>query len=264
MFVPMSGELADLALLACGRCGGNTPLASVLSHLSGSLQTVLDEAFAIMEASERTPPGRVTLYGPFLGRSVLELTATALIARTDPFRALVLSEIQKKPVPADRRNSVAIQWSGDVLAKAKVPPDKLWSVDQDPATHTRALLGDYWEHLLWRPAFQRLADHPDTSCGGEWLRTLRRVPPEGIGADLRRRCVEAFSRCSKGVHHEFLVPVEKFNSPSDVVELLVEVLETATILAALASIADHVHFNSTIAEVATCAERIQSALDQLP
>ena len=87
----------------------------ILKHLSGSIEKIISELSDLSELSD----SKISLYGPYLGRSVLELSMTALLARLDPFRILVIKGRQAQPgYELNKPNSSAIRWQGDVIDKA--------------------------------------------------------------------------------------------------------------------------------------------------
>ena len=132
----------DLSKLACGDPSGNAELSAVLIHIGTMLDLVMDEVRSLHIAADK----RVTLFGPFLGRSLIELCVTALIARLDPFRVLLIREMQLRPgYTAGTRLKSAIQWQGDVLQE-KV--SDMWSAEKPAEKAGRALLGDYYGHLV--------------------------------------------------------------------------------------------------------------------
>ncbi len=144
-----------LAKLLCGNVvpdGGG--IDEVLSHLSASINNVVGE----LERLESLDPGQISLFAPFLGRSILELGCTALIARLDPFRVLLIKEYQQQPnyldSLMDKPNKSSIRWQGDVFAD-KVTD--IWA-DKSLQNPTRALLGDYYKALIWSANFDKLQD----------------------------------------------------------------------------------------------------------
>lgn len=143
---PVSNQSA-LAKLLCGNVvpdGGG--IDEVLSHLSVSIDNVVKELVTLQSLSDN----QISLFAPFLGRSILELGCTALIARLDLFRVLLLRECQKQPnYQIDKPNKCSIHWKGDVLAD-KVTD--IWA-DKSMQNPTRALLGDYYRTLIWSANF---------------------------------------------------------------------------------------------------------------
>ena len=117
-----------------------------------------------------------------MGRALLEVGLTAIIARLDPFRVLVLREMQLQPeFDVAIRRSTSVQWQGDIMSKPPPKKDaKLWSPDLSINELTRALLGDYYEHVFWRPAFIRLLDRVSEGAGGNWMDNLRLMDSDGF------------------------------------------------------------------------------------
>jgi hypothetical protein len=114
-----------LAKLLCGDLvsdGGSVD--EVLNHLSTSIDNVVEELVALLR-QESPNPNKISLFAPFLGRSLLELGCTAMIARLDPFKVLVIREYQNRhDYSKNKPNKSSIRWQGDVLADG-VP--NLWA-----------------------------------------------------------------------------------------------------------------------------------------
>lgn len=253
-------NLRVLRRLACGSHSSGSPLTEIVEHLGTSLETLVEEITLLSTASDAGASRRAVLYGPFIGRSILEVSLTALIARLDPFRVLTLRTIQMQPTYArERRTRAAIQWTGDIMAEGKV--DKLWVSERDFSEMTRALFGDYQDYVFWQPAFERFIDTVPQDRGGEWMRSLRRIPPEGFLASMRRRFGEAFSECSKGVHHELLIPPQNLFTRDSVLSLLQRILEMTAMLSAVFNMCDHVAFCVNADEVVSAVETLQQALN---
>jgi hypothetical protein len=87
----------EFAKLVCGASGSAGSFGGVTAHLSTSVKVVISEILKLPAES----PERIALFGPFLGRSVVELTYTALVGRLDPFRLLALREIQMEQTAGD-------------------------------------------------------------------------------------------------------------------------------------------------------------------
>ncbi|MBN8228535.1 hypothetical protein JYK02_13570 [Corallococcus macrosporus] len=231
-------------------------MAEIVGHLGSSLENLVDEVDALGAETDASATRRAVLYGPFLGRSIMEVALTALIARLDPFRVLTLRKIQlQSSYSKHRRTRAAIQWTGDVMAEEKI--DKLWTGERDFAGMTRALLGDYQDHVFWQPAFERFLDSVPEERGGEWVRTLRRVQPENFVASMRTRFGNAFSECSKGVHHELVIPSQNFFTRETVFELLQRVLEITAVISSVFNMCDHVAFCVGTDEVLAALEQMQ-------
>jgi hypothetical protein len=193
------------------------------------------------------------MFGPFLGRSLLEVAFTAILGRLDPFRVVILREMQLRPdYTPERRSQASIQWTGDIHAEKKV--DDLWRADRSVKDMTRALFGDYYEQIFWRGAFQRLVDSVPEDRGGEWMRELRRITPEGILPRLRLESARIYSACSKGVHHEFLIPPSNFY---DATTLLKDATELVARVALVANASKDMLFQLPSQEAIECFERLQ-------
>lgn len=161
--------------------------------------------------------GRVSMFGPFLGRSLLELSATALIGRLDPIRILVVRQIQAQP---DYDTSIpwkaSIRWQGDVLAAKKV--QNLWGDALEYEKITKALLGDYYDHLVWRPAVQQMLGV--AKGGGNWFAQLGAISPDSFVTRKRDEISRLYSSLSKGIHHEFVLPPGTLYDRATVVDLV--------------------------------------------
>ncbi len=105
----------DLGMLTCSVMqNGRGDLAEILRHLRGVIDLHWDELQWLLKLWEIL----IKTFGPFIGRSLTELTLTAHLARPDPFRVLYLREMQRQPgFDISFRRAASIQWHGDVLAK---------------------------------------------------------------------------------------------------------------------------------------------------
>jgi hypothetical protein len=193
-----------LAKLLCGDLvsdGGS--INEILNHLSTSIDNVVEEFVALLT---QEPPNsdQISLFAPFLGRSILELGCTAMIARLDPFRVLVIREYQNQhDYSKDKPNKSSIRWQGDVLAD-KVAD--LWA-DKSLQNPTRALLGDYYKKLIWFPNFNKLKDSIADVSGDEWIAALRMKEFEQFYNETLQDFSSLYSELSKGIHHELVIPL---------------------------------------------------------
>lgn len=197
---PASNQSA-LAKLLCGNLiADGEGINEVLSHLSASIDNVVQELVNL----ESLGPNQISLFAPFLGRSILELGCTALIARLDPFRVLLLREYQKQPdYKIDKPNKSSIRWQGDVLAE-KVT--NIWS-DKSMQNPTRALLGDYYKILIWSANFDKLLDATEDVSGDEWIEDLRKKDFNRFYNETLNELPNLYSELSKGIHHELVIPL---------------------------------------------------------
>ena len=164
----------------------HTAMVEVLANEVGSLRKEI-----VPSTHGTSGPTRFALFGPFACRSLLEVALTAILGRLDPFRVLVVREMQMRPDYApEKRSLVSIQWSGDIHAEKKV--DDLWKIDRNIKDMTRALLGDYYEHLFWR--------RPSRNCWTVFPPTAEATgcaTPSWRGANRRRGSV-SWPRSSSG------------------------------------------------------------------
>ena len=89
-------DLTDLAKLICGNdeienAENDCEILEILKHLKSVLKNVLEEIKVLGEETD----SRITLYGPFLVRTLLEVGVTALIGRLDPTRLLIVKRTQQ-------------------------------------------------------------------------------------------------------------------------------------------------------------------------
>lgn len=199
--------IPDYLALVFGTNGGASDnFSSVCAHLQTSLKNVLNEIIVLPSESEQ----RVALFGPLLGRAVLEITFTALVARIDPFRILALREIQIHASSLGyqylgERTNAAIQWTGDVRP-SETDPNDLWRLDRQFSKYSRSLFGATYGEVFWKDAFTTTIDALNASHQGVWFDELRNIQPESFLMRTRSECDRAYSALSKGVHQEFVVP----------------------------------------------------------
>jgi hypothetical protein len=193
---------SDLSLLLCGKptaLSSGSELGEILAHIKESMDYLMDQLSWLGEQDVR----HISMLGPFFGRSLLELATTALIGRLDPLRLLVVRKIQaqgnyKTGIPW----KASIRWTGDVIAEKKAPNP--WSETMDYKEMSRALLGEYYDHLLWRPAAQQMLGA--VTDQGVWLAELAANDMELFISRKRDEIGRLYSSLSKGIHHEFVMP----------------------------------------------------------
>lgn len=91
-------EQTDLGVLACGDPDflideTDCELAEILTHLRDCIDNVWGELIWLGNQE----PARVSSFGPFLGRTLLELGTTALVGRLDQ-RGSLLSSVPRSTV----------------------------------------------------------------------------------------------------------------------------------------------------------------------
>ena len=174
--------------LTCGSTSGTDSFSDILRHLKQNLNNVLEEIARLPTESD----DRVTLFGPLLGRSVLELSFTCIVGRLDPFRLLTLREFQMKAcssggVSLGSRSTSAFQWNGDVNPSEK-EPENLWEVDRPMSKVARSLLGKSYGDVFWKPAFNEILDAiTDTHCG-PWITEIQSIDPDSLVVRTRTDC----------------------------------------------------------------------------
>lgn len=185
---------------------------------------------------------------------------TSLIGRRDPFRILTLAEIQSQGHDlSSGRVAAAIQWTGDVLAGTRVR--NLWDSTKNAGDMTRALLGDYQDHIFWQPAFLRLSDHLASSGGtltyGDWTRRLLNTDPQGLVPQLRGLASETYSAASKGVHHEFVLSMAAYYDDATLEKLTEDALWLVATMAVVANFDESIAFALTPSRSMKCYEELQ-------
>lgn len=178
-------------------------LNAILRHLGSGIDRIGIELEELVRQRE-VAGERVALFVPYLGRALMEVSFTALLARLDPFRLLAVRRMQMS-VDYDPstlwRN--AIRWQGDIVATRQ---KDMWTATVDPKDVSRALFGDYYDELVWRPAFSNLADAAPLNGDSRWLSELLLVSPDSFCARKREAVGQLFSHLSKAVHFEAVTP----------------------------------------------------------
>lgn len=250
----------EFAKLVCGATDSACSFGGITNHLSASVKIVISEIQKLPTES----PDRIALFGPFLGRSVLELTYTALVGRLDPFRLLVLREIQMQQTAGDaaalgERCHAAIQWSGDVRPMKDGENQELWSLSKTMDKIQRSLFGKHYEQIYWIPAFTTLIDSFTDAQQGVWFDELRKITPESVTHRFRADSDRTYSSLSKGIHHEFVIPPEKFYSPETVFELLKDALRVSASSALVCHAISTCHYAIPLSEAMSLYDTVQKA-----
>jgi hypothetical protein len=232
-------ELKKLATLVCGGAEVDAAqvdceLSKILVHLRTILVSILDELSALGEQS----PERISLYGPFLTRSLLEVAVTALIGRLDPTRVLVVKRIQEHGnYDTSKAWTAAIRWQGDVLDKKA---GDLWTPDKSYKDMTKALFGDYYVELYWKTALVKIQD--PAFAGGGWLAAIRNKGIEEFAHSRRELVGKLYSESSKGIHSEFVVPPGSKYDKMTVANMAAKVIELLSELGFLANMLPHIAY----------------------
>lgn len=228
---------SDFSRLICGVPIGNSAVAKSLTHLTQTFDLIADELPPPHGKKASLSP----LYTPFLVRSLLEVSFTALVARADPFRILTIAGAQShSQYDPSSPVGLAFRWQGDVLSDGK---SEAWNPKLKPEQISRALLGDYQEQVLWRPAFQLFLDHANgVQKPKEWTAQMLKYGLVGFLPSLRSLASSVFSRASKGIHHEFVIPATSYYDPSSLQDLLDDCVQAVASLAVVASFCEHLAF----------------------
>tara|TARA_B100000700_G_scaffold105725_1_gene119417 strand:+ start:265 stop:1020 length:756 start_codon:yes stop_codon:yes gene_type:complete len=221
--------------LICGSdFDASKEIDKILLHLQTSLKTVTHELIELQSGSD----GRLGLYGPYLGRSILELSMTAIIARMDPFKILLMKGKQEQPgYDLGKPHSSAIRWQGDVVDKNVAD---LWA-DSSLKNPTRSIFGAYQVHLSLKKSVELVIDEGDENSMGEWYLRLSSTPPEGTIGSIKSLLNNSYSSLSKGIHHELLVPPESILDRDTVISILNETLYVAASTGLLVSLIPHAY-----------------------
>lgn len=242
----------DLALLLCGKeSADKAPIDEVLDHIAEGVSAVFDEIKELKNQDDR----HVMLYGPFLGRSILEIGCTSIIARLDPFRILLLRERQKQPsFSIDKPHKSSIRWQGDVMSE-KV--GNLWD-ERSLQNPTRALLGDYFAELIWNKNINTVLDSIDSTRTGSWFDQLRQFDSASLCAKIRGSLANLYSSLSKGIHHELVIPMTSSFDRSTVVELINDSVYNVASLGLITHAVKHSYNCAEIITMIECYNRLQS------
>lgn len=222
-----------LSKLLCGDIvSDGDGINEVLNHLSMSIDNVVEELMQL----ESLKSNQISLFAPFLGRSILELGCTAIIARLDPFRVLVLRKYQQQPTyQIDKPNKSSIRWQGDVFAAAG---KDIWS-DTSLQNPTRALLGNYYKELIWSDNFDKLLDAIKDVSGDQWISDLRKKKFSQFYDETSKEFSSAYSEFSKGIHHEFVIPLSSTFDLVTIRLLIEKTIRNIATLGLFVSVVDH-------------------------
>lgn len=243
--------MADLKKLATLVCGGDEvdaaqadcEVSKILLHLRTIFVSILDELDVLGVQS----PERISLYGPFLTRSLLEVAVTALIGRIDPTRVLVVKRVQEHGnYDTTKAWNAAIRWQGDVLDK-KV--GDLWTPEKSYKEMTKALFGDYYVELYWKTALAKIQD--PALVGGGWLAAIRSKTIEEFAHSRRELVGKLYSESSKGIHSEFVVPPGSKYDKMTVANMAARVIEVLSELGLLVNLLPHIAY--TLPKTDACA-----------
>lgn len=263
----------SLRELCCGNSASEGRLNDVLSILGNVITRYGAKSLSIIK--DGSDEDKVT-YGCFIARKLLESASSAILARIDPSRFLILQEYQQRAgagYKAHERHPAAIAWSGDII------PDKasnnVWTTESSPDKFVRSLLGGHLAEVVWPKAIERFALDQSERPTGFWLEELSNIyerkcqqddhqSASGQGAEeadptpkspstqarvsigaqvlgvLRSRTQDNYSALSKGVHLEFVVDETVVLDPATVVVQMLTAVKTVALLGYLSNYMDSV------------------------
>lgn len=229
----LTPESSCFTELLCGSADIRTPLGKVIHYVADSG----GRAFSNLLALYHDAGDSLEVYGAYQSRLVLEVAATAVIGRLDPFRLLVLAEVQKAPShEIGKPNSSSIRWQGDVFGDGKVD----WNQDRKLESFSRALLGDCWERFAWQHALETFIDNSAVVREKtEWMAKICGYEPHQLVPVMRTHLARLYSSLSKGIHLEFVSPPQdKFDEQTLSVAIEDVIFWSVTMLT-LSNFVDH-------------------------
>ena len=246
----------DLAQLACGRFERDTEIGEVLENIAGTIDTLEQRLFLLLETSEDD----ITLLGPFFARTLLESVTTALIGRLDPFRILFVKRMQQHgSYDLGKPLKTAIRWNGDVIDESKGPQD-LWKLDKEFRNIERGLLGSYYGAIFWTPAFETLLDYPTEDQ--DFFADYRAIDPENFVARMRGESLELYSGLSKGIHGEFVIKPGTIYDKRSVLDRVGRTMRHCATLALVSHGIDSAMCRLDLADAVKIYARFRSRSDQ--
>lgn len=230
-----------------------------------------------------------SMYGSFVARKLIESASSAILARMDPSRFLILQEYQQRAganYSAHERHPASITWSGDIIPVS--PANAVWNTESDRDKFIRALLGGHLAEVSWPKAIEGFSQDVSDRSKGLWIEELssiyeqklqqseakparKQVAQEGapqlenlnptvsnsgaVGTSVlgvfRGRAQDCYSALSKGVHLEFVVDETIVLDPDTVVQHMLNAIKLMSQLGYLSSYMDSVY---TRTEPRTAAE----------
>ncbi|MCZ8522211.1 MULTISPECIES: hypothetical protein [Paenibacillus] len=220
----MSVALHPLGYLLCGKQeDSNIEINNVLSRLNITISKFIRKLLSVdlLNEDERE-------LAPFYARTIFEAAGTALLARLDPFRVLIVYKVQSSTnYDVTKRSNVALQWTGDIIASAK-PKGDIWNPEQKANDYDRALLSNYFGELFWKPGFLNLIDFLPSynfTKSSDWKDKLEQREETQFFEMSKTEASNLFSAFSKGVHYEFLVNTESVYDATTVQDFILRMIQ---------------------------------------
>jgi hypothetical protein len=239
---PTGGATPILAELACTSSCPSGAFAEIHTHLHQTLCGLERQAFALKSGS--IPSELAAIAAPFVARSIIEATCTALIGRFDPFRLLIMREKQLlEDYDYSVRNPIAINWNTDFISDQK----SAGTIDSQTRAENlpRSLFGKYYERVLWLEAMEKFGDHAKTPRS-DWLIELNKTAPEAFIPTMRTSVQQLYSRCSKAIHQEFVIKNADYGDTLFLNVQLGQSLEYAAKLSVIFNSSPHVLYPNAI------------------
>ena len=101
-------------------------------------------------------------------------------------------------------NPIRFEWATDVMGEKGKP----WTERVAPKDIQRAFLSNHLHDLIWEEAFEAMLDNVDFHRGASWISPIRRVLPANFTNFMRTEAAKLYSELSKGIHSEFVIPVQ--------------------------------------------------------
>jgi hypothetical protein len=145
---------------------------------------------------------------PFYGRNILETSMTVLLGKIDPFRVITIYKVQSDTeYSLGKKSSSAIEWYGDIIGSLN--SGKLWDCSKKKDFYERALLGNHFWDVIWKPALINLLDYVnEKDINSDWLSLIKSEDEESNFARFKADALRLFSLFSKGIHSECLIEIE--------------------------------------------------------
>lgn len=260
--------IEDLRYLCCGELPSDGRFKDIQQVLGGVIERYGHKALALIQPGASGDD--LSMIGSYVARKLLEASCSAILARIDPVRFLVLYEYQLRAggdYKLHERHPSSVSWFGDVIPeKSSNTP---WANEATPDKFVRALLGGHLAETVWPKAiFECLKDDAITT-ESVWIEEVRELqerkriesekvkpqttgqPPSdageisarwkiesGVLAVLRGRAQDLFSSLSKGVHLEFVVDERAILDAATMIEQIKKTARLITQMGYLASKAD--------------------------
>lgn len=203
----------------------------------------------------------ITYIGPFCGRALLETSLTAVLARIDPFRVFLVHGFQtNESYKLHRRNSAAINWASDIF----VDDEKVCSKDDDglfgPNVKleklSRALFSPYVDKIYWESAAQKFIDLWSGKNVPPLVEEIARGEPSKFIPIMKTMSSRLYSSLSKGVHIEFVIPMESKFDAQTIIDNLDDIIK---VIIGLSSVS---HFIET-SQLSLSAPEVESIVGQI-